>query len=210
MSNKWAVFLTGRVHPGESNSSWIMHGLINFLIGPSSVARQLRDRCVFYIVPMINPDGVIIGNQRCDFIGYDLNWTFSTASKVLQPVPFYIKQLIKDVRTELWSTYSNFFYFDIHSHSTKKGIFMYGPHYMLHEENYMKIRMIPKLLSEWTDMFRYYSCKFMAQDHLKECAWLSIWRAFHGMIQCFTLEASYFGYISKDRMNIEFKEKNLQ
>ena len=37
---------------------------------------------------------------------------------------------------------------------------MYGPHYMLHEENYMKIRMIPKLISERTDMFRYYSCKF--------------------------------------------------
>jgi hypothetical protein len=71
--NKKIVFLTGRIHPGETNSSWIMHGLINFLIGPSQVARQLRDKCIFYLIPMMNTDGVIIGNQRTDLLGYDLN-----------------------------------------------------------------------------------------------------------------------------------------
>jgi len=57
------------------------------------------------------------------------------------------------MKLELKQSFSNFFYFDVHSHSTKKGIFMYGPHFMLHEENYVKIRMIPKLISERTDMF---------------------------------------------------------
>ena len=27
-----AVILTSRVHPGESNASWIMEGILNFLV----------------------------------------------------------------------------------------------------------------------------------------------------------------------------------
>jgi len=36
-------------------------------------AMSLRDRFVFKIVPMLNPDGVIVGNYRCSLGGYDLN-----------------------------------------------------------------------------------------------------------------------------------------
>jgi murein tripeptide amidase MpaA len=51
------VALVGRVHPGESNASWMMKGLIDFLLGPSKEARLLCDRFVFKIIPMLNPDG---------------------------------------------------------------------------------------------------------------------------------------------------------
>jgi len=159
-NKKKVIIICGRVHPGETNSSWILHGFINFLIGTSSIAKELRDRCVFLIVPMINPDGVVIGNQRCDLLGTDLNRVFSTPDQNLQPVPFAIWDMITKRKISMKQSFNNFFYFDVHSHSTKKGIFMYGPHYMLHEENYAKIRMIPKLISERTDMFWYYSCKF--------------------------------------------------
>ena len=53
-----------RVHPGETPSSWMMRGVIQFLTGSSDTARALRDRFVFKIVPMLNPDGVFLGNQR--------------------------------------------------------------------------------------------------------------------------------------------------
>jgi hypothetical protein len=33
--NKKYVIITGRVHPGESNSSWMMQGFIKCLMGPS-------------------------------------------------------------------------------------------------------------------------------------------------------------------------------
>ena len=68
-----AVILTGRIHPGESNSSWIVEGLIDFLVGNDAHAAALRNRFVFKIVPMLNPDGVIIGNYRCSLSGHDLN-----------------------------------------------------------------------------------------------------------------------------------------
>ena len=36
-------------------------------------ARELRKRCVFKIIPMVNTDGVIVGNYRTCFSGNDLN-----------------------------------------------------------------------------------------------------------------------------------------
>ena len=42
----------------------MMHGLLDYLTGPSLDAKILRDNFVFKIVPMLNVDGVIIGNYR--------------------------------------------------------------------------------------------------------------------------------------------------
>jgi murein tripeptide amidase MpaA len=64
-----AVILTSRVHPGESNASYIMQGLLDYLVSDEEGARYLRNNFVFKIVPMLNPDGVIIGNYRCSLSG---------------------------------------------------------------------------------------------------------------------------------------------
>lgn len=64
-----AVILTARVHPGESNSSFIIEGVIDYLISQDENAKLLRNRYVFKIVPMLNPDGVVVGNYRCSLSG---------------------------------------------------------------------------------------------------------------------------------------------
>ena len=56
------VFLSARVHPGESNASWMMKGLLDFIISTDPVAERLRRTFVFKIVPMLNPDGVANGS----------------------------------------------------------------------------------------------------------------------------------------------------
>lgn len=43
------VVLSSRVHPGESNSSWMMKGAIDFLTGNSLDAKILRDNFVFKV-----------------------------------------------------------------------------------------------------------------------------------------------------------------
>ena len=68
-----AVILTSRVHPGESNASYMMQGTLEYLVSDDEGAKQLRDKFVFKIIPMLNPDGVIIGNYRCSLSGLDLN-----------------------------------------------------------------------------------------------------------------------------------------
>lgn len=65
--------LTSRVHPGESMVSYLIEYVIDFLIGNSVEARILRENFVFYVVPMLNIDGVINGNYRFNLAGVDLN-----------------------------------------------------------------------------------------------------------------------------------------
>ena len=67
------IVISSRVHPGETGASFMMKGIIDYLVGPSLGARMLRDNFVIKIVPMLNPDGVINGNTRCSLSGDDLN-----------------------------------------------------------------------------------------------------------------------------------------
>ncbi|KAJ3211694.1 Cytosolic carboxypeptidase 2 [Entophlyctis luteolus] len=64
LGQRKGIIVSARVHPGETNSSWMMRGLMRFLTGTSEAAQQLRQSFVLKIIPMINPDGVIIGNFK--------------------------------------------------------------------------------------------------------------------------------------------------
>jgi hypothetical protein len=43
LSVRKAVIITSRVHPGETNASWMMQGIIDFLVSDEETARFLRD-----------------------------------------------------------------------------------------------------------------------------------------------------------------------
>jgi hypothetical protein len=66
------------------------------------------------------------------------------------------------------------------------------------------MRIIPKLLSEETAMFRYFSCKFKLEPSKMRTARIVLFKEF-GIMNSFTIEASFQGYISKDRENKEFQ-----
>ena len=67
------IVVTARVHPGETPASMICEGFLNFITSDHPVAAVLRDYCVFMVVPMLNPDGVFLGNYRSNSLGFDLN-----------------------------------------------------------------------------------------------------------------------------------------
>lgn len=46
---------------------------MDYITSNEKVAKSLRNQYVFKIVPMLNPDGVIVGNYRCNLGGLDLN-----------------------------------------------------------------------------------------------------------------------------------------
>jgi murein tripeptide amidase MpaA len=73
IADRKCVIISARVHPGESNSSFIMEGIIEFVLGNEKEAKILRDNYVFKIIPILNPDGVIVGNYRTSLSGLDLN-----------------------------------------------------------------------------------------------------------------------------------------
>ena len=93
--NRAGVVLTARVHPGESNASFMMRGCVEFLCSNDPRAVVLRDNFVFKVVPMMNPDGVINGNYRSSLAGEDLNRRYATPSATLQPTVYAVKQLLR-------------------------------------------------------------------------------------------------------------------
>lgn len=101
------------------------------------------------------------------------------------------------------------FFFDVHAHSSKKSIFIYGPYFPLHSEHYLKIRIMPRLLSEKTQMFRYYSCRFRNEAHKMHCSRLTIYRECN-LPQCYTIETSIMGFLNKERQNVSFGIPSLQ
>ena len=64
LKSRRAIVIMARVHPGESPSSFVCQGFIDFLVSTHPIAKVLRDYLVFKVVPMINPDGVFVGNYR--------------------------------------------------------------------------------------------------------------------------------------------------
>ncbi len=117
-----AIVLTSRVHPGESNASFIMHGTLDYLVSEDEGARYLRNNFVFKIVPMLNPDGVIVGNYRCSLSGQDLNRQWTTPSSKMCPENFAVKMMMK----KTLESRDILFYCDYHGHSRQKNLFMYG------------------------------------------------------------------------------------
>ena len=83
------------MHPGESNSSYLVHGVIKFLLSEAPEAAELRDKFIFKVIPMLNPDGVIYGNYRSSLLGVDLNRRWKNPSKFLHPTIYYTKSFIK-------------------------------------------------------------------------------------------------------------------
>lgn len=62
---------------------------------------------------MINVDGVIYGNFRCDLAGYDLNRCWKDPSALIHPQIYKIKEILSDL-----SAVSSIEYcFDMHTHS---------------------------------------------------------------------------------------------
>ena len=119
---KEGVVITSRIHPGESNASYMMKGVIDYLISEDPKAIELRDKFVFKIVPMLNPDGVINGNYRCSLAGCDLNRRWKYPSEQLHPTIYHTKKLISKLAAERPLA----LYCDLHGHSRRKNIFMYG------------------------------------------------------------------------------------
>ncbi|KAJ3200124.1 Cytosolic carboxypeptidase 2 [Dinochytrium kinnereticum] len=127
LGRRRGVVVSARVHPGESNASFMVRGLMRFLTSGREEARELRERFVVKVVPMLNPDGVIIGNYRCNVLGYDLNRQWRKPSEWSSKNTPEI-HAIKSMITRTSSAREIVLYCDLHGHNRKQGIFIYGCH----------------------------------------------------------------------------------
>ena len=188
------IVISGRVHPGETNASWVVKGMLDFLTSNKVWSLDLLDQYKFVFIPMLNPDGVAIGNYRCDANGYDLNRCWKTPSDVLHPTIYHAKNYIR----KLTGKGEVSVFFDIHGHSRKRNVFAYGntctrryrmksaPKYP-HAEKILPL-MMAKLCSE----FSFDECTFHVTKKKEGTARVVNW-AEMGVVLSYTIESSFLG-----------------
>ncbi|EAR93059.2 zinc carboxypeptidase family protein (macronuclear) [Tetrahymena thermophila SB210] len=121
--NKPIVLISARVHPGETPASFALEGFLKFLLNKNDLrAVLLRKYFTFWVVPMLNPDGVYCGHYRMDIYNQNLNRFYQVANNSKQPSIYAMKKIICQLSLEG----RLFFYMDFHSHAGKKGTFLYG------------------------------------------------------------------------------------
>ncbi|TRZ20640.1 hypothetical protein HGM15179_006448, partial [Zosterops borbonicus] len=193
------VFLTARVHPGESNSSWVMKGTLEFLVSSDPIAELLRKCFIFKIVPMLNPDGVIHGNLRCSLSGDDLNRQWLTPSPQLHPTIYHTKGLLYYLSS---IGRAPLVFCDYHGHSQKKNVFLYGcsiketlwqagcmvdTAVVTEDVGY---RTLPKILDKVAPAFVMNSCSFLVEKSRASTARVVVWKEM-GVLRSYTMESTY-------------------
>ncbi|GFS24864.1 cytosolic carboxypeptidase 2 [Elysia marginata] len=217
MKHKKAVVVTSRVHPGESNASWMMKGFLDFVTGSSPDAKLLRDTFIFKVVPMLNPDGVVVGNYRCSLAGRDLNRNYKTSLKDAYPSVYHTKSLIRKLLMER----SIIVYCDLHGHSRRQNVFIYGceQHPTHGISNYsgsssnnsrkFHERVFPSMLSKNSpEKFCFKSCKFKVQKSKEGTGRVVIWNM--GVQNSYTMEATFCGSSLGKKKGFHFNQHDFE
>ncbi|MDT9600935.1 M14 family metallopeptidase [Sphingosinicella rhizophila] len=113
------VWLYARQHPGETMAEWWMEGALEKLLDDADpVARRLREKACFHIVPNMNPDGSVRGHLRTNAAGINLNREWDAPSLERSPEVLY-------VRNEMDRTGVDFA-IDVHGDETIAANFLAG------------------------------------------------------------------------------------
>lgn len=77
------VWVHARTHPNEVQGTWVTNEMIKQLLAENDTAAVLRQRYVFVIMPMYNPDGVELGlaRQNANNIDIESNWNAASPQK---------------------------------------------------------------------------------------------------------------------------------
>ena len=86
-------WLIARQHPGETLAQWGMEGALEWLLdAENEQSRALLERCTFYIVPNMNPDGSRRGHLRTNAAGRNLNREWADPALDSAPEVYVVRE----------------------------------------------------------------------------------------------------------------------
>lgn len=113
------VWLYARQHPGESMAEWWAEGALEELADPASpVARTLRAKARFHIVPNMNPDGAFRGYLRTNAAGANLNREWANPTAARSPEVLCVLERMRETGVD--------FALDVHGDETLPHVFIAG------------------------------------------------------------------------------------
>ena len=174
----------------------MMYGVLDFLTSEDPDANVLRDRYIFKVVPMLNPDGVINGNYRCSLVGADLNRRWKNPQVALHPIIYQFKRVIKNTA----ANYDIDLICDLHGHSRKKNIFIYGCNI---KKSPQICKLFPFVLSKISPVFSYNYSRFGVQKSKESTLRVSLFKELK-IPNIYTLEASFCGADTGKYKNFHF------
>ncbi|XP_043281391.1 cytosolic carboxypeptidase 6 isoform X2 [Venturia canescens] len=188
------VAVLSRVHPGESPSSFVCQGLMDFLVSAHPIAHVLRDYVVFKIVPMLNPDGVFLGNYRSTLMGMDLNRAWNRISDWIHPTLSATKTLLENLDKNTKEPLDCVL--DLHAHTNAGGLFVYGNTY---DDVYRYERhiVLPKLLSQHAEDYEPGNTMYNQDPHKAGTARRFLCSILGEHVNCYTIQVSMYGYCRK-------------
>ncbi|XP_037946939.1 cytosolic carboxypeptidase 6-like isoform X2 [Teleopsis dalmanni] len=188
-----------RLHGAEAPASFVCQGFLEFLVGNHPIANVLRENFVFKILPMVNPDGVFLGNNRCNLIGQDLNRVWHIATEYSHPTVFAIRNMLKELDNS--DSYQIDFVFDIHAHTSMHGSFIYGNTY---EDVYRYERhlVFPRLFAANAADYVQSNMMFNADERKIGCVRRFCCERLSDTINSYTLEISVGGHYLRDGKTI--------
>ena len=203
--NRPVVLVSARVHPGETPASHVLDGLLAFLVRTDDPrAAALRERFVFKLIPMLNPDGVYRGHYRTDTRGVNLNRVYLEASAAEHPSIHaccaVVQQLHKRGALHL--------FVDCHAHAGKRGCFLYGNLGNSFDE-LTRAGLFAKLVSLNTLWLDFAACQWFESERMEGSARAAVYKH-TGLPTVYTLECNYDSGISMNELPKKYTGELLE
>ncbi len=162
-ATKTYIVITARVHAAETAGSYKVQGVLRFLLSANPCAVALRRKHIFLIVPMINVDGVIMGNNRCSLAGVDLNRCWGSPSRRFHPTVYRLKSLLTKLCTV--GKRQILLFCDLHGHSKLLNSFVYACHQETSGTlcSWTQSRLLSRLLAKRCHLVDFHQCSFRVE-----------------------------------------------
>jgi murein tripeptide amidase MpaA len=148
---KKACWVITRQHPGETQGSWCVEGLLDRLLDPEeAIARHLLERAAFYVVPNMNPDGSRRGNTRTNALGANLNREWIAPTMERAPEVALVKARMEQTGID--------FCLDVHAWAGRHN-FALGPYH------------VPSVTPKQTALWKRYEAAFARANPDFEVGW---------------------------------------